>query len=342
MSSTIDKYRPECLFCGRPVKQPVETRTDFGQVLAGRCDCGAVYVCDPTGHNVGEAFSDGLALAKGDWNVGDMAGDEYDYEEMDYDLKLHCRLYGKGMSFSSGKLLFLRMSGPAEPIPSPAAAKVPEAILADPAFMKLKLKDQVRFLLEQGFYEALGTLAAKDKNVLKWLISFSYDKEDAAAWRAIEGMGYAARALRAARLDVIRETTRRLIWSMTDESGGIGWSSPEHLGEIVRSDPDEFQDIIPIIWSFREEDTLRSGVVWAMGRIAAIRPEKIVFILNDIEEVITDPSPTVRGFLAILLKALAPVAMTAHLLARLNTDTGRLKIYENGVLHDRSVADLAA
>jgi hypothetical protein len=90
-------------------------------------------------------------------------------------------------------------------------------------------------------------------------------------WKAIETMGAIARGASPEQMVVLRETIRRLIWSMTDESGGIGWSAPEMMGEIIRNNPGEFLDLVPILWSFREEELFTASVLWAMGRIAEVR-----------------------------------------------------------------------
>ena len=62
-------------------------------------------------------------------------------------------------------------------------------------------------------------------------------------------------------LDFLRETCRKLVWSLSDESGGIGWSAPEILGEIVSADPKRFKDFIPLMASVYEieEDVFRGG-----------------------------------------------------------------------------------
>ena len=305
----------------------------------GHCRCGAVYVCDPTGHNVGEALCDALAIAKGNWDVASIDDSAYRTAEIDYDLRSHTRIYRRGLHCQTGKLLFVRNTPLRPASVRPQQTPSTNSILEDSAFAELKLKDRVRILLEKKLFEYMGTLALNDKKVLKWLISFSYDLEDAITWRAIEAMGYAANALRATQVAVLWETIRKLLWSMTDESGSVGWSSPAHLGEIVRSDPDGFQEIIPLIWSFRSEDTLRPGVLWAMRRIAELRPEKISFALADINELFEDRSSEVRGYLALLIRSIPDARVQKHL-ERLKNDEGRVLVYEAGELRERCVADL--
>ena len=318
--------------------------TELGAIISGRCACGAVYVCDPTGHNVGEAYGDAIAFAKGDWDIGNVGLDEYVMKEMDYDLKSHSRVSVRGMKFHAGKLIFIRMGQPLDEKVAEKLVDSPDSetgiVLAEPTFMAMKLKEQVRYLLEKGLLDVVGKLALKDKNVIKWLISFSYDKEDQITWRAIESMGYVANDLRATHLNILRETVRRLLWSMSDESGGIGWSAPEILGEIIRSDPEEFRDIIPILWSNREEESFRPGAIWALARVAGVRPDMVTFRTSDLRELAADPKPSVRGYTALLVGATAAEGKD-DILRTLSGDLGILLVYSDGSLLETTVSELA-
>ena len=52
-----------CPFCSRPLDPPVEIKSRFGSSFeGGKCGCGAVYVYDSTGHNLGDAYIDALGL----------------------------------------------------------------------------------------------------------------------------------------------------------------------------------------------------------------------------------------------------------------------------------------
>ncbi|NTW65555.1 MAG: hypothetical protein HGB21_04440, partial [Nitrospirae bacterium] len=89
---------------------------------------------------------------------------------------------------------------------------------------------------------------------------------------------------------------RKLLWSLTDESGGIGWSAPEMLGEIVSADPARFQDIIPLIASAYEveEDVFRAGVLYALARIAETAPELAAPYQKIVIMSIADRDPLVK------------------------------------------------
>ena len=161
------------------------------------------------------------------------------------------------------------------------------------------LKKNILSALGSNDLDAVVALAASDRKVLSRLVRLAYDKETLVGWRAIQAVGLVARMLIKSDYEFLRETCRKLLWSLTDESGGIGWSAPEMLGEIVSADPVRFRDIIPLIASAYEveEDVFRAGVLYALGRVAETAPElaapyqKIVIMsLAD-----RDPLVKVRG-----------------------------------------------
>src|SRR5512147_1025466 len=103
--------------------------------------------------------------------------------------------------------------------------------------MSQTLKKTILHALESNELGAIASLAEKDRKVLSQLVRLAYDKETLVGWRAIRAVGLAARALVKTDREFLRDTCRKLLWSLSDESGGIGWSAPEMLGEIVSSDP---------------------------------------------------------------------------------------------------------
>ena len=342
------KYTPECPYCGRIINRPAEIKTEFGNVTSGACECGAVYVCDPTGHNTGEAYSEALALAKGCWQINGMDEDvDYEAVDMDYDEKSHQRLYSKGLRSLSGRLVFVKLkvqqfesSVPAQT--KPAARDERSRTITGES--KMNMKNRIKELLTLQAYDQLADMAGQDKGIIRGLISLSYDKQDVMSWRAIEAIGVISRTFSKGRIDILRETIRRLLWSMGEESGGIGWSAAEMLGEIVTGDPDAFNEIIPILWSFREEEMFRAGIVWAMGRIAMIRPELVAFIIHDLPEMLEDRNPAVRGY-TVLLMGILPEALNAgtgrQQISKLLGDSSPVPVYNGGELLTQTVGEIA-
>lgn len=335
----MNKYPPECPFCGRHIVHPEKTMTEFGEVLSGKCNCGSVYVCDPTGRNVGEAYMEALAIAKGDWNIYELGEDEdYEIKEMGYNLKNHMQIHSAAMSEAKGKLIFvkLRRYRDSDIMQKKDSADTQKKTIA----IKGRLKNKIKELLDTESYDEIADLAKTDKGVIRQIISLAYDKEDVMTWRAIEAIGFIAKALSVERIDVVRDTIRRLLWSMGEESGGIGWSSAEMLGEIIRANPDEFIDIIPILWSFRDEEMFRPGILWAMGRIALCRPDLAGFILKDLQVMTTDKNPTVRGYAAWFFGIIGAGEFVEDI-KNLAGDNSSINFYQDGNLIKRTVGEIA-
>lgn len=83
-------WMPLCPFCGEIFSPPEDIPLGVFQVFGGRCGCGAVYTCDPTGKNEGEVFMDALALAAGGYEEAlGLDTDEYEKAVLMYDIKRH-------------------------------------------------------------------------------------------------------------------------------------------------------------------------------------------------------------------------------------------------------------
>ncbi len=105
---------PRCPFCGADLARPAEmTISDTEQGTGGRCSCGAVYLVDPTGKNVGLMMAQALnaiseTLRKG---IGELVPDE-DYQDavLSYDWRTH-RSTGisKGYMDGSGRLYIFKV-----------------------------------------------------------------------------------------------------------------------------------------------------------------------------------------------------------------------------------------
>ncbi len=137
----------------------------------------------------------------------------------------------------------------------------------------------------------------------------AYDKETLSGWRAIRAIGMAARAIVHEEQAFLRETIRKLLWSLSDESGGIGWSAPEIIGEIICSDPEGFKDIIPIVSGIYdiEEEVFRPGIVYALSRIAEQRPDLVALQKDVVLRALTDKDVLVRYFAIQTVKKIRSV-----------------------------------
>jgi hypothetical protein len=220
---------------------------------------------------------------------------------------------------------------------------------------QLELKQAVMHALEMNDLDAVVSLVQQHKRTLSLLVRIAYDKETLAGWRAIKAVGLAAKVLVRTDDEYLRLTMRKLLWSLSDESGGIGWAAPELLGEIVSADPGRFCDIIPLIAEVYsvEEDVFRAGIVYALSRIAETAPERVAGYQKIIVLSLVDKEPLVKVNALELIARLWPIVCEKQLWSNeyrakiMNTinalisDTRVVWIYRNNRFIDDQVGEVA-
>jgi hypothetical protein len=177
------------------------------------------------------------------------------------------------------------------------------------------LKQTILDALESNDLDTVVSLVKNNRRALTILVRVSYDKETLAAWRAIKSVGLVAKELVKTDDEFLREAVRKLLWSLSDESGGIGWSAPELLGEIVSADPKRFSDIIPLIAEVYEvdEEVFRPGVVYALTRIAETGPEQVAVYQKIIILSLSDKDPLLKIYGLFLVERLWQTAVHGNL-----------------------------
>lgn len=197
------------------------------------------------------------------------------------------------------------------------------------------LKKNLLHALESDDLSAVAALAKGNRRILSELIRLAYDKETLAGWRAIKAIGLVAKELLKTDPEFLRETTRKLLWSLSDESGAIGWSAPEILGEIVSAHPERFRDIIPLIAEVYdiEEKVFRPGVVYALAQIAEVSPDIVVPYKDLAIKALSDDSPLVRVYGIELVAKLKSrlssedVDFVNKMLQKLSSDRAEVWVY---------------
>ncbi|WP_034630756.1 DVU0298 family protein [Desulfotruncus alcoholivorax] len=206
--------------------------------------------------------------------------------------------------------------------------------------MNRTFKEDVLIFLKERKLNELADVIIKKKSQIKNLLRLLYSTDAIIRWRAIEAVGVVVDKLVDIDYEAARNIIRSMFWSINDESGGIGWSAPECIGEIIYRRPKEFSEFASIIISNTDEEMLLRGVLWAAGRIAQAEPELVRSFVPELIKYIDDPDPVVRGYTLRLLHIIgekAPFDNNSYLLG----DTSIVPVYENGILKEVSVAELA-
>ena len=200
------------------------------------------------------------------------------------------------------------------------------------------LKEEIRGALLERDFARVVQRALENKKVFSILISFTYDKESIVCWRAIEAMGKAAGAVAGKDPSIVRNIVQRLLWSMGEESGGIGWSAAEMLGEIVINAPETCRDLPPILLSFKDEESFLPGVLWSIGRIAGAGMNNGEGAEELVIQSLSHRSPLVRG---LALSAVSAFNIMSDKVKSLIRDSERFRVYEECELVEKTVGDAA-
>ncbi len=142
-------------------------------------------------------------------------------------------------------------------------------------------------LARPDFEEAFGGVLHRvaPGRLLRPLMSLIRSDEDATKHRAVSALGMVTCAIAETDVESAREVVRRLMLSLTEESGGIGWGAPDAIGEILTRHAELASEFASILLSYaREEDDsnylehepLQRGVLWGLGRLAELRPELLL------------------------------------------------------------------
>jgi hypothetical protein len=182
--------------------------------------------------------------------------------------------------------------------------------------------------------------------VVNPLFSFFYNTDELIKWRAVTAMGLVVSDLADNDLESAQVVMRRLIWNLNDESGGIGWGSPEAMGEIMARHEGLAKEYYKILLSYINPDgnylehaLLQRGVLWGIGRLAHTRPDLVMDIPYFLCPYMESPDPFLRG-LAAWTAGLFDYEMTNRLLKRLENDQATLTFYFDGTLEKLTVAQL--
>jgi hypothetical protein len=204
----------------------------------------------------------------------------------------------------------------------------------------LAVKKKLADLLANGNYDEVSRLALDDQKIISRLISLTYDKDKTPSWHAMEAIGVATKEMAKKDPETVRNIVGRLLWMIRDESGGIGWSVPEILGEIVLNNPKLCSDIAPVIVSFHEELMLTSGVLRAIGRIGPINNETVGYAIPTILPYLKSDENSIRGNAAFALGELGAIGAVVSLKGLLD-DKGKVLFYKDRELKETTVGYLA-
>ena len=212
-----------------------------------------------------------------------------------------------------------------------------------------KLKKKILELLDSDDFEnslqKICQLPARQ--AVNPLFSFFYNTNELIRWRVVAAMGALVFNLAEQDMEAARVVMRRLMWNLNDESGGIGWGSPEAMGEIMARHSRLAEEYSKILISyvdengnFIEHEVLQRGVLWGLGRLAYARPRLVEHAAPFLLPFMESEDKIHRGLAAWAAGALNAV-LTKPLLQQLAVDNSKIKIFVDMRIIEYTVGQLA-
>ena len=216
--------------------------------------------------------------------------------------------------------------------------------------MGIKEKRRISRLLQSPDLDAIISelLQLPASSVINPLIGSLCSTHETARWHAIAALGPVIAQLADHDMEAARVVMRRFMWSLNDESGGIGWGAPEAMGEIMACHDrlaDEYAHVL--VAYMREEgfylelEQLQRGLMWGLGRLAQDKAD-ILRSKNTVRYLLPyldSTDSTVRGLAAWTLGLLHANESKA-LLEKLVDDPAPVRFYKDRQFHDETVGKL--
>jgi hypothetical protein len=212
------------------------------------------------------------------------------------------------------------------------------------------LKKQLFDLLNQGDSDkALAEMGRlPPRQIINPLLSFIQSGNEKVKWGSVKAIGHVVGQLADRDLEAARVIMRRLMWTLNDESGGIGWGSPEAMGEIMAIHRGLAQEYAHILISYARQDGnylehegLQRGLLWGIGRLSEKRPELVRESAGLFLPYLESRDAVIRG-LAVRLMGLLRVKEAQPVLQTLAEDESAIELVIENRLAATRVKDLAA
>jgi HEAT repeat protein len=177
------------------------------------------------------------------------------------------------------------------------------------------LRRRVHKLLGSGDFEQVLMELRKipPRKAISPLISVFYDSDPELRSKATSAFGQVVADLANEDMEAARVVMRRLMWTLNDESGGIGWGAPEAMAEAMACHPRLAEEYVRILLSYIREDgnfleyePLRRGALWGIGRLAQVHPEMLIELeaAKYIRPYLEDDNESSRELSALALRIL--------------------------------------
>jgi hypothetical protein len=173
------------------------------------------------------------------------------------------------------------------------------------------------------------------------------DTNELIKWRAVEYFGLIVPAMAKEKEESARVILRRFLWTLNDESGGIGWGAPEAMAQIMCHSDLLRQEYLHMLISYMQEDgeelyqdgnylelpLLQRGLLWGIGTLCHTFPEEMKTRIReqDVKAYFSSEDRTVQHLALWVLSGIGG-ALTCEEVETLDMSDTNLTIYQTGEL----------
>jgi len=217
--------------------------------------------------------------------------------------------------------------------------------------MSIKEKRRITKLLESPDIEAViqELRQLPVSRVINPLIGALCSNNETARWHAITALGPIMADLADKDMETARVVMRRFMWSLNDESGGIGWGAPEAMGEIMAGHDKLADEYGHMLVAYMREDgfylelpQLQQGLMWGLARLTIAKPDmmKAKNVVAYLMPYLDSHDSNFRGLAAWTLGLLHAGEAVSYL-ERLANDPAQVTIFLNRTFVPDTVGSLA-
>lgn len=162
----------------------------------------------------------------------------------------------------------------------------------------MQLKKKVLSILQQSSIEEIYSQLSgfEPQRLLNPLFSALCNREEKVRWHAVCCFGRIVPQMCDKDVESARIVMRRFLWTLNDESGGIGWGVPEAMAEVMCNSRVLRKEYLHLLVSYIHQDgeelfqdgnylelpMLQRGLLWGIGRLCqAHLPEMLALQVNE-------------------------------------------------------------
>ncbi len=361
MAKSSAPVKPWCPFCGQDVPPPLPPeQRKMDEFNEGKCQCGAIYASDPTGHNVGAAMVEALVHAcHENWDFAwDLTPeDDYltnrieNYDEVTHQVIETRNIDGRAVR---GVLYFVRLNSDISEISAqiskgktvpkdtnPQVPLPPMEPLRDPKRKKKRAnKNLVKELADAHDIQALVDLCFDDSRTIRYLQRLLYAPSQEQRMVYASVMGKVCGRYSTRKPGAVSDLLHRLYEACSD-SASTHWGLIETIGYIIAERTDIYGAFSRHLLMYREVPTTQVPVLWALSEIAKRKPD----ILKDapfysLFKMLSHPEPATRGHAAMLFGLINASEIKGQIMELID-DPGELILYRDDKPEKTTVGELA-